>query len=318
MNCIDNIIGVSRNGCECLEVDSSTSLSGLYLDDTTEGRIPLSAAIYDCGDADTVDFLNRIVVDAKNSALEKLSMSLESYFIKKFANASVSIPKKSDYSGPIAEKDYYTFSIRPKVPNLTLYIQSFDILLMTGEFPEDTIIEIWQDGVKIDEGTKTQFIEKRIQIKCDTIFKWTSTAVRDIKHRCCGAGSQWDSLVLFGGSSEDGEDIIYKDSQYSYGVKMKARLHCDYYAFLCDFDFTHGWGMVLAKLVQLIARRNLATWLIDNGKVTTYTTTNEDRLYDLMTMYEKEIDLRLKFLPTEYSYSDCFCNSRHIKGSIIV
>lgn len=318
MDCIKDIIGVTKNGCDCLEIDASKSLSGLYLDDTTEGRIPLSSALFDCGDPNTKSFLERVVEDAKNAALEELTMSLEDFYIKKVIETKVKVPKKSDYSGAVANGNYYTFSIRPLMPDLVMKINSFDVLTISGSIDDASIIEIYQDGKVIESGTKSDLAGKKIHLKTDTIFKFEATQPRNHKHRCCGNSESYGSLVRMGGSSENGSDILFKESQYSHGVKMDASIYCDPYSFMCGFDFTQGWGLVFAKTVQLIARKSLASWILDSGKVTTYTTTNQDRLLDLMNWYDNQIEKRLKFLPTRYSYSNCYCNSRHIQGTIEV
>ena len=317
MDCIDNIIGVSKKGCDCITATPGDSLSGLFLDDTTEGRIPLTAALYDCSDVDTVDFLNRVVVEAKDSAIEQLSMALEKHFIRNGSDAIMKVPRKPDYSTGISGS-HYIFSIRPIKPNMTLEINDFDIQLVTGTFGSGNTIEIYKGANLYANVSKAELAAGyTIKLDSDIHFKFqTAHDVRNIKSTCCSMTHGGGNFVRLGGSA--GGELEFVSTEYTYGVQMNARIYCDPFIFMCNFNYTQGWGLVFAKLVQLIARKNLAAYLIDSGKVTTYTTLNEDRIYDLLNWYGVEIDKRLDFLPTKYTFSDCFCNSRHIQGSIIV
>lgn len=319
MDCINEIVGISKNGCDCLDIEAADSLSGLFLDDLTEGRIPLTETFFDCSDSDITSFLGRVIVDAKNETLERLSLALEEYFIKRGDDAVFDIPaKKNNHSGALASANYYVSTIRPKMPNLSIRFAALSVNLLSGSFSGN--IKIIQDGNTLHDNTPANLVNKVIPLNGDTHFVYQSVnPPANHKVRCCSTRYRSDALFEIGGGGFDAEeDIEFKSSDYLYGIFYKGLVKCDPYSFLCDFDFTSGWGLVFAKTVQLIARRNLCAYILDSGKVTTYTTTNQERITDLMLWLEGQINDRLKFMPTKYTYSDCYCNARHIQSQIIV
>lgn len=321
MDCLANIIGLSVTGCDCVELNpSDESLSGLYLDDTTEGRLPLSATIFDCSDNDAVTFLNRLVPDAVSELNNLLYMEFEKQLVRKYKDYNFKLPRKLSYSSQLAATSGYYFACyKPKVirgNNMT--IKTVSIKGHTGniklidEFDEilfDDVIAAWSEiTLPMD---RTYFIAYQ-----------SSTRPNDIKYKCgsCSSSEQYENFMTAGGGIvDDLANLEFTTSEYSYGIQIDAHLDCDPLAPLCDLDYlTNGWGRVYAYAVLNIARKNLAAWLVSSGQITNYITTNGEELPILIELYNKNIQERIKFLPAAYNLTDCYQCGYISKGQILI
>jgi hypothetical protein len=321
MECLENIIGISKSlCCDCLEIYNNESLSGLYLDDTNMGRLPLSAAVYDCSDTSAIDFLTRLIPNAVNEMNELLYRRMDSTLVSNFKDYNFKIPNKLSYSNLLpATTGWYFMSIKPKVVRGTkLKIKSIVIQSHTG------IVKIIDEfGTELYSNTIANFTETTLTLDREYYIAYQSaTRPRDIKFNCnsCSGVPQWNNYFSAGGGIvDDLDNLDHTVSENSYGIQLTAVAQCDSLAPLCDLDFVNdGWGRVYAMAVLNIARKNFAAWILSSGQITNYVTTNGEELPALIEYYMKEIDDRVKFLPTAYNLTDCYRCGYISKGDILI
>lgn len=323
MECLDNIVGITKTGNACIladGMDASESLSGLFVDDTGIGRLPLSATVYDASDSDAVDFLTRLVPDAVKEANRMLYMAFEDNLIARYRDWNFKLPRKESYSRSLAATSgYYFMCLRPKFfRGSILKIRTLRIPATTG-----TIKILDEYGTEYYSGTQAAFTEVNLVLDRDYFIAYQSaTRPYDYSFVCgCGGDDKsWKKWVFLGGGIADTlNDLSFAESNHSYGVIIEGTFSCDPFEPLCVMDFeTNNWGRVYAYLVLLIARKNLAGWILSSGRVTTYLTTNGDELPALIEMYMTEIDKRVKFLPQAYNLTDCYTCGQITKGSILI
>ena len=75
-DCLENIIGLSRTDCECFEVPSNTSDSGIYIDETEGLNLVQSNGAADCGNGSIWDMLQKAKVAAIGSYRTDISARL--------------------------------------------------------------------------------------------------------------------------------------------------------------------------------------------------------------------------------------------------
>ena len=319
MDCLSTIVGISKTGCDCLNVDASESLSGLYLDDSNFGRIPLSAAVYDCSDEELIEYLNRLIPDAITEANRMLYMEFESQLIPRYQDYNFKLPRKEKYSRQLqATSGYYYMNIRPKYfRGSIMKISSIRIPNTTG-----TVKIIDEYGTEYYSGTQAAFTVVNLVMDRDYFIAYQS-ATRPYNYEFnCGCGGEdtgWKKYVYLGGATADTlNDLTFVEGNNSYGVIIEGHFSCDPFAPLCDLDYTNNnWGRVYANLVQLIAKRNFAGWIVSSGQITNYLTTQGEELPELIGYFNKEINDRLKFLPKAYNLTDCYQCGSSFKGAII-
>lgn len=320
MECLNNVIGLSASGCDCIDLDSSDeSLSGLYLDDTTEGRLPLNATIFDCSDQDAVTFLNRLIPNAVKELNGLLYMEFEKQLVRKYKDYNFKLPRKLSYSSQLAATDGYYFACyKPKVirgNNITIktisikghtgniqLIDEFDEVLFNDDIGEWVSMTLPMD--------KVYFIAYQ-----------SATRPNDIKYKCgsCSSSEQYENFMYVGGGIiEDLANLEFTSSEYSYGIQIDAHLDCDPLAPLCNLDFVNNpWAHTYAFTILNIARKNLASWLVSSGQITNYITTNGEEIPALIELYNNKINDRVKFLPAAYNLTDCYQCGYISKGQIL-
>lgn len=319
MECLNNVIGLSKNGCDCVELNASEeSLSGLYLDDTTEGRLPLSATIFDCSDNDTVSFLERLIPNAVNELNNLLYMEFENQLVRKYKDYNFKLPKKLSYSNQLpATTGWYFACYKPKVIRGNyMRIKSVSIKGFTG-----TIKLFDEFGDVYFEDSIGAFEEQKLLLDRTYFIAYQSTTrPNDIKYKCgsCNSSEQYENFLRAGGGIiDDLDNIDFTTSEYSYGIQIDCHLECDALAPLCDLDYTNNpWAHTYAFTVLNIARKNLAAWLVSSGQITNYITTQGEEIPALIELYNQNINERVKFLPKAYNLTDCYQCGYISKGQI--
>jgi hypothetical protein len=318
MECLNNIIGISKTPCDCLGIEATESLSGLYLDDTNHARIPLSAAVWDCSDPEINAFFERVRMDAVNETLDLLSMELNKSLLTNYQNTSFTIPTKTDFSGLLPNSgDFHFLCLKTvKIKGPYFKINKVQIPTHTGIF---YITD--SDGNTLFQGLQSEFKALRLDLTKDYFIAYQPTSgYRNYKLKCCGNQPPYKNLFESGsGTSSTLEGMKFTESNYSAGIILDVFSSCDPFKDLCYMDFkTEPWGRVFATTVLLVARKNLASWLINSGQYTNYTNTNSENLSKLIEYYMKEISDRIEFMPYNYNFAPCFRCAGVQKGSIII
>ena len=309
-------MGITKNGCECLEIDGSESKSGLYLDDTTAGRIPLTEAIFDCSDPDAEDFLNRIIEDASREAYRELTKVTGARLANQYISFSDNIGRKKDWTKYYnSNAGYHYMSISPKkingaymvINNITLHTDGADTAFGISD-ENNTVIKEIADPVNYPYTLKLD--------KDYFVFFQSANKPKQLKLHCCGNNEKWQQYLKVGeGISANISDMEFsKSSNSSRGIVISANFECRGFDFLCSLDYQNSYfGIVFSKLIQQIARKNLAFWLLSTNKPTAYTILSEDELRNVAKYLIDDIQINLNFLPEIYNHSDCYkCNGMYI------
>jgi hypothetical protein len=319
MDCLNNIIGLSKDPCDCFEIDATTSLSGLFLDDTTMGRLPLSAAAFDCSDPNFNAYLNRLRTDAVTETIDLLYKEMTNQLIQKVRDTVVNLPTKQSYSGLLPMQTYHYIRIQPKAYR-GLYLHISKLAIPNHDTSTNVIIKDDSNTLFFDD-LLSNFTPMKLLLDRNYIIMYEPlTAPKNYKMKCCGNSYPFEQYLYISGGSTTDQNVINKFDQYSHNIEMTAVISCDPFRFLCDIDFENNrWGRVFATTVLLVARKNMLAWIMNSGLITNYLTTQDpEQLNGLMNYYIDEIADRLKFLPSKYDYSDCYICGGSFKRSIII
>lgn len=307
---ITNIIGV---------ISTDTTISGLYVDDTSAGRIPVTEAFYQESSVQAV-----LVEQAFNEALRKLRVSIEKRLTRNYSPARALIGHKSDYTSYLTASNIKFLAINSKLRGLTIMINSVKIYTESGIYAGQ--FSIYQDGAvvytNLVDGSIVPFTQQTFNLDKDLFIVYDSELKpRNFKHTpCCGNPTPYKSLINVGSGSVDSiSDLEYMNCVYTQGIEIEAYLDCDGFKFLDELDYEKSvFGIVFAKLVQQVARYNLGYWIITNNKVTPYSMVNAEELTVILEYLKNDIETMLNYLPENYDHSDCYVCSGMYKSEIII
>ncbi len=96
--CLDNIIGLSRTSCDCYisNMPSSTSKSGLYLDELEGVNLKLADSISDCEEGSIWDLLSK----SRDNAITQTKIDIIQGLLSKYKK------KRHEFSGIIGDKKF--------------------------------------------------------------------------------------------------------------------------------------------------------------------------------------------------------------------
>lgn len=318
MDCIKDIVGLLKyDECCLIGLDYVVSKSGLYLDDTTAGRIPLSVGFFS-----NYESYNRIIPEAINEAINVTRQKLDLNLTKQYRQNRSIIGYKDDYTNfGESSTDYFYLSIKPKRINGGLMrINAITIYTITGKHTGNVLVI--SNGVELYNGLIANFTPLNVTFDENIYVAYKGDRPRQFKHTgCCGKTGTYRGWV------EIGSDIKELTSQfehiandYSNGIELDITFDCNAFSdIFCDIDFKNsGFGYGFASLVQMIARKNLAYYILTNDKVTSYLLVSKEEINGIIGYLVSEIEKTLNYLPQAYSESDCYvCNGLY-KGQILV
>lgn len=318
MDCINNIVGILKyDDCCLLELDPIDSLSGLYLDDTTAGRIPLNQAFFK-----NYELYNRIIPDAISEAVNVTRQKLETNLTKKYRQHHSIIGYRDDWTDFVqASSDWYYIALKPYMySGPTMRLNKIAIYTENGKHTGNIIIYV--DGVEVYSGLLSEYKPMNFELKETIYVAYKGSRPRNFKHRgCCGKNGTYVNWVNVGsGIAAAPENFVFKETDFSNGIELDVVFDCDAFgSSFCNIDFlNNGFGYAFASLVQLIARKNLAYYILTNDKVTSYLLVSKDEINGIIEYLSNEIERTLNYLPQSYNHSDCFiCNGLY-KSQILV
>ena len=311
MDFITNIIGLTS---------TDTTLSGLYVDDTTPGRIPLAEAFYQ----ESTPQAN-LIEEAFFEALRRLRIVTEKRLTKNYSPARATIGNVSTWSSYISGlNDLKYLAIVPKLRGLTLRINEVKIHLESGVYAGqfwiyrgDTVVY-----TNMVDGEIEAFTDQTIDMTENIYIVYSDSArPKNFTHNtCCGKSQAYKSLVMVGAHDVASlTDMGYYPSTHTNGIEVKCYIDCDGFKFISELDFEENvFGIVFAKLVQQIARYNLGYWIMTNNKVTPYAMVKEEELTVILEYLKNDIETNLNFLPEVYDHSDCYVCSGMYKSEILI
>ena len=317
-DCLSNVVGLI--GCEndCLpDLAISESISGLYVDDTTAGHIPLKASFWS-----DYERIERIIPDAVDEAVRQTRMIVDKKLTRNFRTHNTKIGYKDDYTNFLPSTDgYYMLSIEPKKINGgVIRINSVDIWTINGK--HTGIFNVVQDGVATTS-TSLLWEAKNYHTESNIYVMYQGDRPRDFLHSgCCGKGSGYSGWAKVGsGVIASMNDAEFLESNYCQGIELNVTFDCNGFSELmwCNVDFENSnFGYAFASLIQLIARKNIAYNVLTSDVITPYLITSKEEVQTIITYLTSEIETTLNFLKESYGHSDCYrCNGMY-KGEILI
>lgn len=324
VTCFNNIVGVSKNECSCLDA-SGDSLSGLYLDDVTAGTIPLNQTIFNCNDTTITSFLSNVIVSSTHEVLRNLRLEADKSMRKNFVDINTVIGWSDEWTGYLpVTSDWQFISLKPRYTRgMYFKLDKVSIYLESGMFAGNIKV-IKQDQTEIYSGAIGSFTPKKFALDQTVYIAYQSnSAAKNITAKqCCGKNPTYPSYVEFGnGTVSSITDVKHTKSDtqlITKGIVAEGQFICDGFDFICKLDFETNFGALFANTIQQTARLNLGRWLLTNDKVTNYTLLKKEELVETLEYLQTEIIKNIKYLPLIYHHTDCYsCPGPH-KGAILI
>lgn len=319
MDCLNNIVGITDTPNLCLPI-YTTSVSGLYLEDTSSGRIPLSSAFYT-----NTQLIEKLIPDAVKEAIREVRLATEKRLLRVYNSHMTTIGYRNDYTGLMsATTGYYFIALKPKnIRGAIMKLNAITIFTQSGKHTGNIKIlqGIYGETVLYD-GLIGNFEPMTIDMSHEDIFVcYQGAAPRNFMHRgCCGKTPKYSGYVWVGsGTVDDLENIQYQDSEYCQGIELQVIFDCDGFQFLDKLDFQRSpFGIVFAKLVQQIARKNVGYWLLTDSNVTAYSMVKEEEIRAVLDYLVNDIREMIAYLPENYDHSDCYRCTGVFKDEILI
>ena len=302
MECLQNIVGLIGVENDCLpDLSVSESLSGLYVDDTTAGHIPLKASFWT--DYDRID---RIIPDAINEAIKQTRQTIDKKLTRNFRTHNTKIGFKDDYTNFIQATDgYYMMSICPKKINGgTIRINTVDIWTINGKHTGN--FNVVQDGVPTTKTSATWY-PKNYHSESDIYIMYQGDRPRDFLHSgCCGKSAGYSGWAKVGGGIiASMNDAEFLESNYCHGIELNVTFDCNGFSesIFCNIDYQNSnFGYAFASLIQLIARKNIAYNILSSDVVTPYLITSKEDVQTIINYITDEIQVTLNYLKESYGH----------------
>lgn len=323
MDCYSTLVGFSSTPCNCIE-GGTTSLSGLFIDDVSAGTIPLNQAVFNCNETTMENMLSTLIENATVEAIRELKKATsKSLLRKRYEDINSTVGKVSGYTAGLdASADWFYMTIKPRSIKGGYYkLNEINIHLFTGSFT-GTVKVIDESGTELFSDDIANFTGLKLKLDQSYYIAYqTEGNPKNFKHTlCCGYTPTHLKYISIGsGTVSDLANLEYQENQYCQGIELKGFFYCDGFDFICDIDYENSdFGMVFAKAVQQIARKNLAYWMLTNDKITPYTSYNREQLTNLVEFLHKDISENINYLPYIYNHSDCYSCGSYVKGQIII
>lgn len=318
MDCIKNIVGLLKeDDCCLINLNYTESLSGLYLDDTTAGRIPLSVQFFS-----NYENYERIIPEAINEAINVTRHKLDINLVKKYRQNRSLIGYRDDWTDFVqSTADWYYLSIKPfQINGGTIRLNAITIYTINGKHTGNVLV--LRDGTELYNGTIASFVPLNIDMTENIYIAYKGDRPRNFKHTgCCGKTGTYRGWCEIGSGIEaETTDFKHNLSDWSNGIELDVTFDCNGFgSIFCNTDFKNsGFGYAFASLVQMIARKNLAYYILTNDKINSYLLVQKEEINNIIGYLTSEIDKTLNYLPQAYNDSDCYiCNGLY-KGQILV
>jgi hypothetical protein len=317
----ENIVGISKNPTICVP-NESESKSGLYLDDTSKGRIPLKQAFW-CD----MDDLDRVIPEATEQVIKDLRVVIHKRLVKRFMNQKSFIGFKDDFTGGLQSVGNikYICLMQKQIRGSVITLRDIKIYTEGGQI-DKSLLKIYKGGTLLTDVTYPKFIQFD-----EPIFIAYDSASRPLnfKHTgCCGKEVTYQSYAYVGSGSfnadfddnvEMASGLKWYNNDYSQGIYLDVEFDCDPLIDLCNTDFVRSpFGIVFAKLVQQTARLNIISYMLTNDKVTAYIDAKSEDLEIVTEYLNEDIKTMLNYLPENYSMSDCYTCNGIYKNEILI
>ena len=344
MDCLKNVIGLSRRDCNCLPAKpenfdtDNASYSGYYVDND-EWSFPLNDDIFlNCESSN----IWQILKDCRDEAIIDLNAHLltdiSKYQTERFGNISATIGEHQKYRTNInsLSNDYLGLRITPYNPRGTVFTVR-KIGLAIAEAGTYNVKLVNEDGTVLFNqdvsGGSNTITEVSVTWKHRFTKKETLYILYDRADgfpinsqlwcpTCNGKKPYYTQTIKVEGFQSDGitnADLVQGSSNHlSHGLFIDFTYQCDYLEWLCDMyqDYwtSTSFGRLYAKLFQLYASMKINNKIIKTNNINYYTLVKGDDIIaknaEIVEVLNETVPELAAKLPDDFV--DCFtCRNRH-------
>ena len=336
MECLENIIGITKVECPCFTEQISQELkdkmkiskSGLYLDGLEGGVLLRNVTQIDkC----------RKFIEMQFDAIEEAKQYYQKGIITKLFEKYKS--NKKNYLGDIGRMNF-TGSLNTSKRLQFLRIQGVadgNLTLNRVKLIADSDITttIWLIGMNIGDTLGEILSEKSIVISAgqfsvvelsaelplmkngknqEYFIVWERNGAnpRDTKLTCnCPGGNGYEDFVqVSGGEAEDFSTLVSAPSDvFSHGIIAEISLKCGIGNLVCkEYNAEEAVALATAHAIRYKAGELLIENILNSGEVNRYTMLSNERLWGKRNHFSAKFDEMINYVAdmVDISSSDCF------------
>lgn len=342
MECLENIIGITKDNCECLQQDLSpeeiaelsVSKSGLYLEELEGGLFLRNVAQLDKCKSFIEIQKNAIETAIKHLKTDLFAQLNQKYKVKK--TAFVGDIGKPSYSATLDVEERLQFiKLTPnKDSDAIIHLQTIRVFLN-----QDTMTKVWlyqiPEGEMIGEILSEQEIQSvngiltvntnvLLPLKKNgrfvtyyAIFERLGVVKpRNIKISCgCSGGDAFAQFIgVSGGGSENFSSLSSeKTDGFTHGFSLDVTIRCETGNLICrEYDENDGIALVTAFALLYKSGELIIENIMNSSEVNRFTMLSREHLWGKRNHFKSEYIKRMSYLTSEIdvSSSDCFiCRS---------
>lgn len=356
MNCLDNIIGLSRTECECQNPPSgyNESESGLFLDELEGFNLNVASGADDCNRGGLWDRMNKAVENAKTDFITNILGCIETQFK----------PRATIYSGQLAEAGFRgvintseSYAGIKLIPNQwkggmitlrrvgVLINQSVPVTIKIMRRVDSQTEEVatyvspapvvagqltW---VALESGLELPMWSYSGKIEYFVLLQLTGFKPYENK-RDCGCGNvkrpylSWLNFNGTRGSNIDNLNSFSDNGNVMNGMILDVLVKCKTSEIICSsempLDFQDsGMAREMAAAIRFKAASKLYFEIASSSEINRYTVMEKDKLEEMAVAWEANYQKWIQYFCENINVStnDCLVckdNNQMIKGKILV
>jgi len=332
IDCLKGAIGLSAPAicpAPCVPSHDLPEIdSGLYLDGYDEGAVNI-ADLFECFtcDVDKIwENLDQMCMAAMSEFLRTFDTMLTTQKTSIFKGISTTVGDYQKSTGPwVTSEKFAVGKITPKncVDGFCMRINEINLWMVGAPSGEEFEVFLYSDR---DLANPIDSVNITVSPKGGTAVNWTlplsdnqgdicyylvydkkGYQPKDTKWNCGCSGSvrKWEQRLIMSSCTVNtiGELEDFSCSEeYSAGLSFNASIRCDALGFLCGLDFSCGYGLQVARAIQLIFRRMAAS------HISTFGIKQAAQYGERYPWYQENIEWNMQWLVQEYSssFSGCY------------
>jgi hypothetical protein len=355
LKCLDKIIGLSQNECECFVTEPETiideSKSGLFLDELEGLELSLLSGNNDCGtgniwermqkaiDIATITFRTDLLatLGQSNKPLRKSfngflgEIGYKSYITPTRTNYGVKFSNLDIKGGEFTLKSISTLMDTTTSFNVEVWnnISTVPLLVLPNI---NSVAGVWTNNVLTPDPLLTFPLYDKGCEKLEYFFVYEPIGFKPANNNTtcgCSRRPDWEKWINFFGIS--GNDMLeaddFQSNNFANGLRLEIQLNCNNAEVICDgenqdFDFDNNpIGRVIAYAIRFKSGEILIEDIIASGTINRFTLLDKERLWGKRNHYRAEYNQRITYLDSEIDINsnDCLiCKDKSIgKGAIL-
>lgn len=342
MDCLEKIIGITKENCECLQQDLtteeiaelSTSKSGLFLEEL-EGGLFLRNVVQLDKCKSFIDIQKSAIETAgKHFKTDLFARLNEKYQVKKLAY--IGDIGRPTYSGTLdVNKRLQFIKLKPnKDSDAIINLEGIRVFLN-----EDTSTKVWlfevnegetignilfEKEVQSVNGILTIPVDSKLSLKKNGIFvsyfvifeRLGTVQPRNIKVSCgCSGGDAFAKFINVSGGEVDGFGSLAeaRTDQFTHGFALDVKIKCETGNLICrEYDGNDAISLVTAFAILYKSGELVIENIMNSGEVNRFTMLSREHLWGKRSHFKSEYIKRIEHLANviDVSSSDCFiCRS---------